>query len=272
MIQERRWSGTSRHIYSHWPAYLLAYSAIILSLLVIGLSIERGWWAFVDYAAVLLVVVIYFLLASLWSAHELYDREGLRPHHRLFDLGQIQDTDVFVCIDLGLRWRAISLGRRLTTGHVSVIDVYHPQLTPGRALVRGRTRQPAPPDDPRFSWLSGSVELLPLPDNSVTAVVLCQVLSEFWQEGDRLSLLREAHRILVPNGRLLLAEPVRSQINWLVRGTTAWPLKPAARWRELLDEAGFDVSKEQSLLGLIHCFCAHKQPPAQARPLPLELP
>ncbi|MGB5058289.1 MAG: hypothetical protein WBO48_06340, partial [Candidatus Promineifilaceae bacterium] len=101
---------------------------------------------------------------------------------------------------------------------------------------------------------------------------LCQVVSEFWQQGDRAALLQEINRILTPNGRILLAERVRSQTNWLVMGPGAVNLQSAEQWRDLLREAGFIVQKEQDLQGLIHCFRADKPTPAQARQLSLNLP
>jgi ubiquinone/menaquinone biosynthesis C-methylase UbiE len=100
---------------------------------------------------------------------------------------------------------------------------------------------------------------------------LSQVLSEFWQHGDRLALLKEAHRILAPDGRLLVAERVRTETNWLVMGPAALGLHGAGYWRNLLGQAGFRVQKEQQLLGLIHCIRANKPTPAEARQLAFEL-
>jgi hypothetical protein len=103
-------------------------------------------------------------------------------------------------------------------------------------------------------------------------VVLNQILSECWQEGDRLRLLKEANRILSANGRLLLAERTRTQTNWLVHGLGGAQFHPVDYWQDLLVEAGFVVHRQQDLHGLIHCFRAHKPSGAEARQLALELP
>lgn len=133
-------------------------------------------------------------------------------------MGQVPATERFAYIDLGLQRQAIGLSRRLTTGQVIVIDIYNPQWTTSPWLVRWRSQEPPPPTDPRLSWREGSLNLLPLPDESVNTVMMCHVAGEFWQEGDRAALLAEAFRILKPQGQLLLAETVRSQTNWLVYG------------------------------------------------------
>lgn len=271
MNRSSRFSGTIRTLYAHWPVYALVYGGMIAALISIGVGAQQGWLSLIPLGIAFLLTQAYFLFASLWAAHRLYDYGGIRPHHVLFDMGAIQDTETFVVIDLGSRWQAIELSRRLTTGRVIVVDVYNPQWTTSRALARWRNRRPPPPPDPRLIWRDGAVDLIPLPDESVPAVVLSQTLSEFWQHGDRLALLRELHRILAPNGRLLIAERTRTQTNWLVMGPAALSLFHVNDLRNLLAQAGFRVQKEQELQGLIHCMRAVKPTPTEARQLALEL-
>lgn len=271
MRSNRRFKGTLRAIHAHWPAYAFLYGGLILTLIVIAFSAERGWIGLILLNLAFFIVLIYFLLAALWHTYLQFDQAGLNPHHLLFDMAQLQATDTFVYIDLGLRYRALDMARRLTTGKVIVIDIYNPQWTPGRALIRQRARMPAPPPDPRISWQTGSINLLPLPDKSVTAVILCQVASEFSQKGDRQQLLKEINRILAENGRLLLAEQVRSRMNWILMGPSALALAPDTYWRNLLHQEGFRVRRETNLQGIIHCFRADKPTYTQAQQLSLSL-
>jgi SAM-dependent methyltransferase len=138
-------------------------------------------------------------------------------------------------------------------------------------LVRYRSRMPQPLPDPRISWQTGSIDLLPLPDKSVTAVILCQVAAEFWQEGDQLKLLAEIYRILSENGRLLVAEQVRSRTNSLIMGPSILKLAPVEQWRALLEKAGFRVRSEKDLQGIIRCFRADKPTYTEAQQLTLGL-
>lgn len=55
----------------------------------------------------------------------------------------------------------------------------------------------------RVTWLPGSAEALPLPDAAAT-VVWSISSCHHWQ--DARAALREAHRVLAPGGRLLIAE------------------------------------------------------------------
>ena len=259
MNESPRFAGLLQHLYAHWPSYVLLYSGIVAGLLWMGFSLQRGWLSFIPLTLAVLIVATYIWLATVWLAHQIYDRDGLRPYQVLFDMARLRHQDHFVYIELGTRVEAIALSNHLITGHITVIDIYNPQWTPSPALARWRQRVAPPAPDPRLTWLEGNnLTLLPLPDNSSSTVILCQVLSELWQEGDRLQLLREVHRILTENGRVLLAERVRSHTHWLVWGPMALTLAPARYWQTLLRQAGFQIRQEQDLKGIIHCFRADK--------------
>jgi hypothetical protein len=103
------------------------------------------------------------------------------------------------------------------------------------------------------------------------AVFLPQILSEFSQHGDRLTLLRETKRILKSNGRILVAEQSGSRLNWLRLGPGVSRLQPAEQWRDLLVEAGFEVRREEDLQGLMLCLRADKPSPFAGQQLPLAL-
>jgi ubiquinone/menaquinone biosynthesis C-methylase UbiE len=201
----------------------------------------------------------------------LYDSGGLQTTEVLFNMSQVQATDPIACIDLGLRQQAIILSRHLTTGQITVIDVYNPQLTAAAGLARARKQAPSAQIDPRLIWYDGSINLLPMPDRSVTAVFLPQILSEFSQHGDRQTILREARRILEPNGRLLLAEQNASWLNWLRLGPGTSKLQPVRYWRDLLIEAGFELRRQEDLQGLIHCLRADVPSPYAGQQLALAL-
>lgn len=269
--REPRFAGTLNAVYARWPFFAALYSGIVMALVIIGVSAEKGWIGLVPLSLAIIIVLVYFFLASLWSIHLQYDRDGFNTHHILFEMGQIQADDVFVCVDLGFRRRAISIAHRLTTGAAIVIDVYNPQLNPNRALTRYRSRMTLPPPDPRLVWRNGRSDMLPLPDKSVTAVFLCQVLSEYWQEGDRLQLLQEVRRVLSENGRLLLAEQMRTPTAWLLKGPGALALDPVEEWRDLLQKAGFRIRTEKDLQGIIHCIRADKPKYTEAQQLTLNI-
>jgi len=271
MSDNRRFQGTAHHIYAQWPGYLLRYGILILALLMIGAGLVLDWQLLVGLGLILIFGGFFLLLAALWTAHKLYDADGLQVNDVLFNMSQAQPTDALAYIDLGLRQQAISLCRHLTTGQITVIDVYNPQLATAASLARARQQAPSALIDPRLDWYDGHINLLPMPDSSVTVVFLPQILSQFGQYGDRQILLREANRILKPNGRLLVAEQTSSALNRLHLNPGSARLEPAEYWIDLLAKAGFAVRRQEDLQGLVLCLRADKPSPFAGQQLPLDL-
>lgn len=271
MSRETRLRRTVHYIQTHWPVYFGLYGLLIATVLFMGLSLALGWFSFVPFSLALVLVVSYFLISLLYVAYLLNDAAGGAVEDFLFDLGQTRPEDRVVCIDLGLKSTAVSLARHLTTGEVIVIDIYNPQSNPSAALRRGRDAAPKPPPDPRLNWIDGSIDLLPLPDRSVRAVYMNQILSEFWLDEERTQLLEEVRRILVPEGRLLVAERVRASNHLLLAGLTTYSLPAKADWREMLIRAGFIVRRQEDVRGVIYCARVDKPLPTSAKQMQLKL-
>ncbi len=263
--------GIQSHIRVHWPGYLWRFVGLIFSLLLIAYALEAGWASLAAIGTGLLITFAFLLLAALWAA-QLKDSAGdPSTTEFLYQMSQTRPFNNLACIDLGLREQSIALSQHLTSGQLFVIDIYNPQLMPDKSLVRARQLAPPSFADPRIVRYDGSLDLLPLPDNSVQAVFLQDVLSKFVQRGDQQVLLREVNRILEPNGRLLLAEPIDSWPNRILPGSTIRFLNPKTYWSNLLLEAGFDLRREQTLHRLTYCIRADVPPPYAGKQLTLDL-
>jgi ubiquinone/menaquinone biosynthesis C-methylase UbiE len=272
MKRPGRFDGSMSYLYARWPSYLLNYGGgTLLLLALIAWSGQQGWWGVAVLGLVAMIILAYFLAASLWAAHKLYDPPNQLDYDLLFTMGGLTPEEQFVHIGLGLRRTAVALSRRLTRGQIIALDLYNPQLTPSRTLARWRSQTIQPRADRRLVWREARLELLPLPDNSTWAVVICQTLSEFAQQGDRELLLGEVYRILQPGGRLLLSEQTFGQTQLLAKGWGAMALADAAYWQTLISAAGFDLREERVLYGLISCFRADKPGGDAARQLPLDI-
>jgi ubiquinone/menaquinone biosynthesis C-methylase UbiE len=265
------YQGTALHVYAQWPGYLLRYGGLVLAFLMIGAGLILGWQVLTAMGIILLTAIFFLMVAALWTANRLFDADSQQVSDLLFSMSQARATDRLANIDFGLRQQALLLSRQLTTGKITVIDIYNPQLTSDSGLARARRMAPSAKKDPRLSWYDGQFNLLPLPDKSVEAVFMFQILSEFSQQGDRQVLLREVRRILKPNGRLLIAEQTASWLNWLLAGTSTAKLQPVEYWRDLLAEAGFDILRQEEIQGLLNCIRADKPSPFAGKQLPLQL-
>lgn len=269
MQPNRQFQETLRAIYAYWPTITAVYGGVVLLLVVIGVSIQRGWFAFVPISLAIMLILAYLLGGWLWLLYQLYDHQGIRPHDVLFDLGQLTDRDRFVFIDCGRRRWALQLAQRITTGHLTVVDIYNPQLMPSGELARFRQRAPVAVEDPRVTWKDGQFYLLPLPDRSVSTVLLPEVVGQLAQRGDQMSLLAEVYRILQPNGRLLIAEQTRNRSQLIfLRGMN----RPTRQeWETTLRQAGFVVRTVREPNGLISCLRADKPTQTEAKQMALQL-
>lgn len=271
MSNKRRMQRTLRYIRARWPVYFGLYAALISLVVFIGLSMAEGWYSFVPFSLALILVVSYLLVAFFYVAYRINDAPGGSASEILFDLAQTRPADRVVCIDLGLRETAVTIAQHLTTGEVTVVDLYNPQSNINASLRRARERVGKPPVDPRLNWIDGSINLLPLPDRSVSAVYMNQILSEFWQAEERDQLLEEARRILIPEGRLLIAEPVRATTNLLLTGLVTYPLPSQEHWKNMLMEAGFVIRRQEIARGVLYCVRADKPSPSSGKQLHLKL-
>lgn len=269
-----RFAGTLRYVRLHWPTYLFGLGGgALLTAVVAVTAVSWGWWGLIPLTLAGLLLLYYFLFASLWAAHQLHDNPAVRPADILFSLGALRPDDQLVVVDLGDHTTARRLVRHLTTGKVTVVDVYDPQITPGQTLVRRRAQAKPLGDyrhDPRLAWQTGRVDLLPLPDASVFAVVMSHTAGYVAENIDRDALLQEIYRILRPGGRLLLAEPTRTRTRWLALGPGALRWQTVGYWQDLLAQNGFTLVREQSYQGLLSFMRADKVTAGVGRQLPFE--
>lgn len=108
--------------------------------------------------------------------------------------------------------------------------------------------------DPELAWVRADAQRLPLPDAGFDAVISTEAFHWF-PDPDRA--LREFFRVLVPNGRLMLAF-VNPRAAWLshVTQTTSRVFGEPARWptrarlRGQIEAAGFRIESQRHVLRL----------------------
>jgi SAM-dependent methyltransferase len=235
-----RFRGTQRYLAAHGPAFFGRVGAGFLlsaSLLLLALTIDQ--WGLVLIALAVLFLVMYFALSCLWAIYLRFDKGESAPDQIIIRLGGIAAGDMITMIDLGERRLAIDLSRHLSTGRITVADIYNPQIFDRPYIKRWRQILPVAVEDRRLIWSVGTFNLLPIQDSCQDAVILFGVLSELVQDGDRKLLLGEVYRILRPGGRIIVAEPISSLTNRLLMGWGASHFKPVNHWLRMLDRANY---------------------------------
>ena len=253
----------------YWPNYFNWLTGLTLFAVVgMGLSVINQSWLLLPLFAGLILACSYFFAASRWMIERLHDNATIAQ--AVWALGDIAPLDDFVFIDNGLRNAAIAVSKRLLRGSVTVVDVYNPRSMPSRALARLRAsaieHSLLPLSDPRTIWRDGQIGLMPVADEVVPVVVINQALSQLVQLQDRERLLKTAHRVLKPGGRLIVVERVKKPVNRWLATLGDWSGRESAEyWHTLFQEANFSIQEEQAVNGMLICYRLDKPlaPPQQ---------
>ena len=248
-------ANAKHHVREYEPMYLGYLGALFGSLILIFISGLEGWYSFIIFGLISTIILGYLIISSIWSAGFIYDIQWIRD--KLFDLGDLETSAKLVEIVLGRRYIPANVCRRLTTGHILVIDTYHPQLTPSQALVKARQQNPFV-NDPRITWREGDTHLLPLPDAEYEDAIMIHVASEYWQYGDQLKLFSELHRILKIGGHLLVVERIRTATSALTCGYPGLRFHSEQYWESIFEASKFKISKKQIMMDLICCWQLEK--------------
>ena len=103
MSSKPRFRRTTRYIRTHWPIYLGLYVTLVAGVLLIGLSLAFGWYAYITFSLAVMLIAAYLLVAFVYVAYRLNDAPGGTAVESLIDLAQLKPHQRVVCIDLGLK-------------------------------------------------------------------------------------------------------------------------------------------------------------------------
>ena len=158
----------------------------------------------------------------------------------------------------------------LTTGKLWLVDLYSPQVMVANTTQRTRSQDILPNKDPRLKSISGEIDLLPFQDAELDVVILFNIVNEITQFGDRKRFLTEVSRVLKPNGRILVFEPIKSTTRTLVNPTAFFRLWTKEELKSHLKESGFTRIEIQTPATLTLLGRAITPGRYENRPLPLE--
>jgi ubiquinone/menaquinone biosynthesis C-methylase UbiE len=114
----------------------------------------------------------------------------------------------------------------------------------------------------RVTWLEGRAEELPIPDGEATVV---WALSSFHHWGDEAAGMREARRVLAPDGRLVIAERL-ARSGGGARAAHGLTRDRAEELARTLATTGFaDVRTQEARAGRRHLIVVQAQMAPSAR-------
>jgi ubiquinone/menaquinone biosynthesis C-methylase UbiE len=184
----------------------------------------------------------------------LLGRRGSRLRNMFADDLGLQGGDRVLDVGCGTGRLAMSFAKRVApTGSVAGIDAAPEMIK--RATSRAR-KQEVP-----IAFQVAFAQRLPFPDATFDAVA-CTLALHHVAEDDQQSAVREMHRVLKPEGRLLIAEFAQGHgphalARWL---RPSAPEHMAERARQFVDAAGFSgVTSRPTNLSWLSTITASKR-------------
>ena len=245
--------GTLNILRFNWPRYALALAAVTLGTglllavpvprplrVVLGLGIALGtWWA----------------LGSVVVSYWVYDRSGM---YEWTWLGSFlpRPPRRWVNVHCGFDETSPALERVFPGARGEVLDLYDPRVMTEGSIRRAR-RHMRGDRDARGAGLRA----LPLiPARSFDAAFCLLAAHELRLPQQRAMLFRELHRLVRPEGHVVVVEHLRDPANFVAFGPGFLHFHPRRLWRGLALDHGFVLDREMSLTPFVRAFLLRRVP------------
>jgi SAM-dependent methyltransferase len=204
------------------------------------------------------IVMVGTVLMMFWTVSSLLVSWYVYDHSRVMEWEWIRSSlrhepSRWVNIHAGLDESTVFLRRLLPGTDGVVVDIYDPLTMTEPSIARARRMYPA--TEP---FAVGSAKALPLPDADCDAVFLLFAAHELRDPKGRTELLREAHRILNNDGRIVLVEHLRDLPNFVAFGPGFLHFHAARSWLRSIGAAGFEVDAQRRVTPFVQCFTLRK--------------
>ena len=212
--------GTWNIIRFNWHFYLLSLG-ILLLLILLSQNMNE---TFSLYSNILLCLVAIITLLSLLVSLYVYDLSGLYKFGWLSEL-KPKEKSVIVNINAGFDETSILLKNSFKNAELIVYDFYDPEKHTEVSIRRARRAYPPFPNTEQVKTTE-----LPLEDNSAEIIFILFSAHEIRNEDERITFFKELHRILKPDGEIIVTEHLRDVANFFAYNIGFFHFYSKAAW------------------------------------------
>lgn len=212
--------GTWNIIRFNWHFYLLSLG-ILLLLILLSQNMNE---TFSLYSNILLCLVAIITLLSLLVSLYVYDLSGLYKFGWLSEL-KPKEKSVIVNINAGFDETSILLKNSFKNAELIVYDFYDPEKHTEVSIRRARRAYPPFPNTEQVKTTK-----LPLEDNSAEIIFILFSAHEIRNEDERITFFKELHRILKPDGEIIVTEHLRDVANFFAYNIGFFHFYSKAAW------------------------------------------
>jgi arsenite methyltransferase len=188
--------------------YDAPYALVIFGALAVvsGIGAAIAWWNMPFRPAA--VCTLYFIVFAGSTISFFYTtrRGKFIEWERILDRTQLRGDELVLDMGCGRGAVLTAVGRRLTTGRVTGVDIWSTTDQSGNAkeVALGNASLEGVGD--RVQIETADMRVLPFPDASFDLVVSSLAIHNIRSNADRRRAIGEGYRVLKPGGRMVIAD------------------------------------------------------------------
>jgi SAM-dependent methyltransferase len=242
-----RLQGVTNIVRFNWPFYLFTFLIFDTLIFYCFMPVPFLFQTEVRYFTFLFALpVIISLLVSFY----VYDNSGL------YDLNWLPKNDpgkVLVNINAGFDETSAILSQRYKNSELKIFDFYDPQKHTEASIERARNAYP-----PYEGTLKITTSSVPLQNESADTVYLIFAAHEIRNNEERIAFFKELHRILKPNGQVIIAEHLRDVPNFLAYTVGFFHFLPISDWHSTFSNSDFKITEHKTHTPFVNIFILQK--------------
>ena len=230
------------------------FYAVALVVGIFGILCALQFGSIVRLIAIVVVLIAAIQIAvSLWISHLIYDRSDL------YDLSVIgrwdsNPTGLIVNIHAGFDETSSILRDKFPNANFAIWDFYNSEKHTEISIRRAR--EIYPPDPKQIQ-----VDTIHLPCDDAGADMVCLILAahEIRSLEEQRLFFSELHRILKPDGKIVVIEHLRDAPNFFAFSAGFLHFFPRERWQRLWGETNFKLESEEKITPFLSAFLLSKR-------------
>ncbi|MDA0578433.1 MAG: methyltransferase domain-containing protein [Verrucomicrobia bacterium] len=238
-------AGVAQILRFNWPWYAVAIAGNgVVAFLLTTRPLPRPITLVICVA---LAFANFWLLASLFVSHYVYDRSGIA---RASWLETTTTAPARVAtIHAGHDEASNALQRQFPAAQLFVYSVFDALRTRTPSIARAQARAG---QDPRMTAIP--LQSIPLDDAQLDLACLVFAAHEIRLTDDRVALFSELRRVLNPDGRVVIVEHLRDSWNALAFGPGAFHFLARATWLHTFAAAGLHLADQRRITPFVTVF------------------
>jgi ubiquinone/menaquinone biosynthesis C-methylase UbiE len=239
--------GVINIIRFNWHFYTFSAFVVVFIFL-----IQHYFFSLGVIGDIIVLLIVCSTVISLVVSTYIYDFSDL---YKLSWLNHLKSSKMeqIININAGFDETSTLLKSKFENSVLFVADFYDPEKHTEASIKRARKAYPPFPNTQQVS-----TKHLPIPDNSADKIFTILSAHEIRNENERITFFKELHRVLKPNGKVIVTEHLRDTANFLAYNIGFFHFHSKKVWMETFHSSGFKLLEKIKITPFITTFILEK--------------